>query len=558
MQDQSIADPIMKLAKDQTFYKHPLKYVDTQSVQTGWSTWAWCAGIAIVTIGVLYFGYVIATDPTPSFNPSKLSFNPLRWWGGDRGVQAPSAEIPDARSMMHNEENTVGLLGWLYDKVSGVPRSIGRVLNPYTYFQTGDDVGSAYTHFLSTQADQGLADRRYYPFTENNPFEPTYKKWLKAIFGETTSARADRLQELAQNRDVYYKDLLNPFIPQPHIPDLSNLNLSAAASGVRTPVMGLGLGVNSALPGNTPADLINAAELSHRLSSLPQTPDLTPLASTPPMANTAVWEGESTDSTFAQIREYYNNLTHSISTAVTNDQHTADRVASVARLTETSQSTLVNNPIPLPDVVIPVVATTGATHAIHQVMESLPVEVVTPLQHATDVVSPIVDTATRPLLEDVTVNPLVEIVDVNLTGDLTSALDQAVDVVRETIKKSPKLRVPNALVDDDVVSNYSAIFKYIEAIKGVTFKIAATNKISVEHRELLDPVQLAALTFLHDAADITTEADLLDAKVYYIEHLRGAPSMTKELADAINLANSGTDPLNLLTYNSLCFCCFFL
>ena len=40
--------------------------------------------------------------------------------------------------------------------------------------------------------DLQRAERRFYPFTSNNPYDSLVKKWSLALFGEPVQAKADR------------------------------------------------------------------------------------------------------------------------------------------------------------------------------------------------------------------------------------------------------------------------------------------------------------------------------------------------------------------------------
>ena len=68
MQTNGLSDPIIKLAKDQEFYKP----IDITIKPSRWFDWSisryahvlWYAGLAIVTIGVGYLCYTLYMDPS--------------------------------------------------------------------------------------------------------------------------------------------------------------------------------------------------------------------------------------------------------------------------------------------------------------------------------------------------------------------------------------------------------------------------------------------------------------------------------------------------------------
>ena len=107
-------------------------------------------------------------------------------------------------------------------------------------------------------------NRRYYPFTENNPFAPWYSKWSIALFGESVSAKTARLRDLniADSRHDIFKVASNP---------VTGLNTHYGFQGTTPNFTGAGIGINSTNPG-TPgfkaAEMLSATVLHQKLDAL--------------------------------------------------------------------------------------------------------------------------------------------------------------------------------------------------------------------------------------------------------------------------------------------------
>ena len=259
MNPNSITDPIIELSKTQKFY-NPFSPTTTDSSWFNIPKWLWYTGIALISVGVLFLGYKVISDPTwitpyksgrPPIEPS--SSNP------DIVVDSPPIDPSPSGGIGSAIVNTTALIA---SKLTAIPRAIAHALNPFTYLPTPDQASASYRGFIERQFDPVVADRRYYPFTVVNPFDSATHKWSLALFGESASDYAKRMADLEYANRLY---------------DQIKVSLSNLASGARTPVTGLGIGVNSPLPGTSALEIISAIDLENKLKSLPLTPQGTSL-----------------------------------------------------------------------------------------------------------------------------------------------------------------------------------------------------------------------------------------------------------------------------------------
>ena len=276
MHPNGLADPIIDLAKNQKFY-NPL---GSNTVESYWiPNWVWYLGITVVSISMLYGGYVLITDPTwvTTIKTWITGHLPNRFGGGGHIPAAPPAPptTPTGPEILVNNPtpplppappvapdtglvNTLGnASSYVYNKITGLPRAVAHALNPYTYLPTVEQRGRALDLFMENQFNPNNADHRYYPFTSVNPFDSGLAKWKLALFGETPQAYVERMDTLRFATRIYEEIRVHP---------------SAFPSGTMTPVTGLGIGINSPMPGFGVAETFHAIDLAQKLAALPTTP----------------------------------------------------------------------------------------------------------------------------------------------------------------------------------------------------------------------------------------------------------------------------------------------
>lgn len=113
---------------------------------------------------------------------------------------------------------------------------------------------------MLSQYDLVRQDRRYYPFTENNPFAPWYTKWRIAMFGETAVESLDRFR----HKQFAYRVLESLAVSNNQFTNVEGL----------TPAVTLGLGIKT--PMFNIVEGLHALNLETKLNSIAPTPKTIP------------------------------------------------------------------------------------------------------------------------------------------------------------------------------------------------------------------------------------------------------------------------------------------
>jgi hypothetical protein len=239
---------IVDFAKIQDFYPPRVT-----SVSSDWnlSSWLWYGGIAIVTMGALYLGYVLITSPEfiDSIAPSTK-------------ITPPTP--PSDPSIPHTPPSD----GTSFLSIIG--HKISNIINPFKWFNTQAQINSQFNNFMERQYNPATHNNQLYPFTVDNPYLPWYKKLTLAMFGESKADEAIRLSHI----DFAYRDY------------------DVIRVGVHSPYVGtVGLGINS------PSDWNNLL----RLNSLPPTPTHSPTIPPIDLPDVAQWQSHSINRNVEQI-----------------------------------------------------------------------------------------------------------------------------------------------------------------------------------------------------------------------------------------------------------------
>lgn len=134
-------------------------------------------------------------------------------------------------------------------------------LNPFNYITTSSQLNRQFEDFMDVQYDLARHDRRFYPFTEVNPFTPWYTKWRIAMFGETTAESFDRLR----HKHYAYRVL----------EALAVTNNEFTSVGGATPAVNLGIGVKT--PTFNFVEALHTLNTESKFSNLTPTPKLLPI-----------------------------------------------------------------------------------------------------------------------------------------------------------------------------------------------------------------------------------------------------------------------------------------
>jgi hypothetical protein len=229
-----------------------------------YSTWLWIIG----GVSFVYFGYKILSDPTNildigNYFKGKPSIN----------THAPTPpNLPD-----HNINLAGGIIGNLTDfssRISGglinAYKSTMSALNPFNYFVGATELQNQFNIFMDTQYDYIQADRRFYPFTEVNPFNSWFKRLRISYFGETMQEWTERTQ-FKMHAERVYESIR---ITKGKAIDVGGITpiFSYTPTASFTPVAAIGLHPST----SSLVDAVNAATVSNTLSNIPNVPNVNP------------------------------------------------------------------------------------------------------------------------------------------------------------------------------------------------------------------------------------------------------------------------------------------
>lgn len=271
-------DPFGKLLPDLTqFNKLPgfNIYIDPTPWYKDWSTILWIVG------GVcgIYLGYKIISDPTYIYN---WFFNPTIVETGATPPSQGGAGSSIGPGTIEGD-SIQGYGDFFRSGIANIYNKTIANLNPLQWLTSSNEVQRQFEHFLSVQSDMHRADRNYYPFTDNNPFDSYLKKLRIRYLGETTGEILER-SNMRRNAESGLNEILNrgrgdnllspiasPGIGNfPPLPPSETLwsGKSSVAGSPSISQIGLGPSISTHNPF---ADVVSAA-ISNKLESLPGTP----------------------------------------------------------------------------------------------------------------------------------------------------------------------------------------------------------------------------------------------------------------------------------------------
>lgn len=184
----------------------PQQLYSNQSSSSWIPTWLWYTGIAVVSIGVLYFGIQYFSDPENiKYWTEKASTAGKRPASGGPPGGGPSDDI--SLEDIRTSDGTSSAAASAANFVVSLPRRIidfnrsiinntAQILNPFNYVGNDSTLAEAERKFKLSQID-GLNNGNnikmdYFPHTMNNPFDPWYIKWYKTVLWEPSAMKAER------------------------------------------------------------------------------------------------------------------------------------------------------------------------------------------------------------------------------------------------------------------------------------------------------------------------------------------------------------------------------
>jgi len=221
-------------------YTKPSVNIDITPWYKDLSTWLWIGGV-LCTISIAYTGYRFITDPT--FVETIFSNNTTPTVQPDNIPDSPSPDI----TLSDRVTKGFGLIS------SGIGQAYAFTLdklNPFNYFNTTTDINNQFRLFIEKQNDMVTADRRYYPFTENNPFLPWYKKLKLQLIGESVTESLERFKDRTIAERIYNSLQVSKgkYTDVTAATPLLTPNNWIGSVGINTPTIGSGI--------NTPMNLI--------------------------------------------------------------------------------------------------------------------------------------------------------------------------------------------------------------------------------------------------------------------------------------------------------------
>ena len=184
--DKSVWNPISKdILPDfslRELYKNPTINVNIDTPwYKEWKTWMWILGIA----GACYFGYTYIIDPffiqgTPTVKANSINPSPI------------DPNLPGDNVSGGIGDHEITLAGKIVDIGKSIGGAIGTIkskLNPFNWLlasSSAQDVNNQFESFIERQNELVTADRRYYPFTEINPYDSYFNRLRISWLGETS------------------------------------------------------------------------------------------------------------------------------------------------------------------------------------------------------------------------------------------------------------------------------------------------------------------------------------------------------------------------------------
>jgi hypothetical protein len=305
----------MDVTKFRDLYKNPFNItIETTTWYRDMSTWVWIFGGAI-TLGTLYLGYKIYSDPTIITSIFLASNNP------DINVTNPSPQAGPSTgpgTMYDGDDIEIELNGnnqspyiLLSKGISNIYNSTINKLNPFNWFVSVSESESQLKTFMDVQNDYNRSNRSLYPFTNNNP----YYSWLKRLrvswFGETSAEFRER-NFLIEHADRVYNEL--KLVGKGKAVEKAGSGWSSVVPSPSINTIGLPLPQPFTSLGLIEA--INSAEASRTIAKLEAIP------STPKIAVTPDWAGghwiKTPEVTATDLNQRLENLKSAVASSSTS------------------------------------------------------------------------------------------------------------------------------------------------------------------------------------------------------------------------------------------------
>lgn len=182
-------------------------YYESNDYQVISYYWLWYGGVGLISAGVAYVAYKFFTDP--AFIGDLVGPGAPRGTGTVVHGRGPKLTVTDTDGItapVASGSNIGFFTLALGRKIINLPNNVLSALNPLNYITSARDHDLQHANFLERQRSVNIQNRTLFPFTENNPFDPWYKKLRIYFFSETAQETKDR-REILPLFDSAYEDI---------------------------------------------------------------------------------------------------------------------------------------------------------------------------------------------------------------------------------------------------------------------------------------------------------------------------------------------------------------
>jgi hypothetical protein len=284
LKDLPSVEPLNKLpgslrneyADQVSWFKDINVKIDPTPWYKDWYTLLWWSATVVGILGVVYVGYHFVIDPYFNLGSPTIKGNSPIDSLGNSPIDPGSGGNP----IDPGQDTGTKIINFVSGIGSGIS-TIRTKLNPFNWLMATQsaDTNVQFVDFMERQGRLVTQDKRYYPFTEINPYDSWFDRLRISWLGETNYELTNRLKERAfALREMNVLDIKLPDSP---ITELGALTpIQGFTPGFNTPRIGnVGLGVKS-VSGSGLLEIIESStsysDIFNKLSSLPQTPTVTP------------------------------------------------------------------------------------------------------------------------------------------------------------------------------------------------------------------------------------------------------------------------------------------
>lgn len=195
--------------------------------------WLWYGGVGLISAGVAFIAYKFFTDS--AFVQDLLGTSTPAAPTAPKAPIVPRITVTDPEGAeggaAGSSGSNIGIFALaLGRKIINLPNNILSALNPLNYITSARAHDLQHVNFLERQRNQLVQDRTKWPFQEDNPYFPWYKKLRIYLFHESEAEKEFREGMLR---------LFEGFVDSSEDGSSSGSDTPGTRSGSRTPVLRL-------------------------------------------------------------------------------------------------------------------------------------------------------------------------------------------------------------------------------------------------------------------------------------------------------------------------------